>query len=150
MLKTQLIQPDILAALGRAGHGSKILIADGNYPFSTKLGGKATLVNLNLSPGLVKVTDVLHALLTAIPVENAAVMQYATTGPNSLKADPPVWASFKQLLVGAGFEQDFERIERFKFYDVAGADDVALTIATGDQAIYANLLLTIGVVKPPA
>ena len=150
MLKTELLHPDILAALGRAGHGSKILIADGNYPFSTALGRKATLVNLNLSPGVVKVTDVLHALLTAVPVENAAVMMYATSGPNSLKADPPAWAAYKQLLVASGFEQDFERIERFKFYETAGADEVALTIATADQAIYANLLLTIGVRKPPA
>ena len=41
-----------------------------------------------------------------------------------------------------------EEIERFKFYEVAGTPDVCLTIATGEQRIYANLLLTIGVVKP--
>ena len=29
------------------------------------------------------------------------------------------------------------------------AKEVCLTVATGDQRIYANLLLTIGVVKPP-
>ncbi|NUP98630.1 MAG: transporter [Armatimonadetes bacterium] len=148
MLKFQLLHPQILEALGRCGHGSKVLIADGNYPYSTKLGPRATLVNLNLAPGIVSTTDVLHALLTAMPVENAAVMQYLTTGPYALKGDPPVWAAFRQLLTGAGFEQDFERIERFAFYDAAGAPDVALTIATGDQRIYANLLLTVGVVMP--
>ena len=46
MLKGKLIHPDILAALGQAGHGSRILIADGNYPFSTKLGPVAKLVSL--------------------------------------------------------------------------------------------------------
>ena len=50
MLKNRLLHPDILAALGRAGHGSKVLIADGNYPFSTTLGPNAMLVSLNLSP----------------------------------------------------------------------------------------------------
>jgi L-fucose mutarotase len=40
-------------------------------------------------------------------------------------------------------------IERFKFYDAAESPNVALTILTGEQRIYANLLLTIGVVKPP-
>jgi len=64
MLKGKLIHPQILEALGRAGHGSQVLIADGNYPASTKLGPKATLVNLNLSPGLVNCTQVLEALVS--------------------------------------------------------------------------------------
>lgn len=148
MLKGQLIHPEILQALGRCGHGSKILISDGNYPHATKLGPNAKLVCLNLSPGLISCTDALHALLTAIPVEDAAVMQYATTGPNSLKEDPPIWKEFRQLLLGAGFDKELTKIERFKFYDEAGTPDVALTIATGDQRIYANLLLTVGVVLP--
>ena len=41
MLNTPLVHSDILSILGRAGHGSKILIADGNYPFSTKLDSNA-------------------------------------------------------------------------------------------------------------
>ena len=41
MLKTPILHPQILAALGRAGHSSKILIADGNYPFHTKRGPSA-------------------------------------------------------------------------------------------------------------
>jgi len=42
---------------------------------------------------------------------------------------------------------DLDKVERFKFYDVAGAPDVCLTIATGEQRIYANLLLTMSVVQ---
>ena len=145
MLKSDLIHPDILAALGRAGHGSKVLIADGNYPFSTTLGANATLVSLNLSPGIVSCTDVLSALASAIPIEAAAVMEYATTGPYALSADPPIWAEFREIL-GGGLP--LVPIERFEFYEAAGADNVALTIATADQRIYANLLLTIGVVMP--
>jgi L-fucose mutarotase len=150
MLKSELIHPEILEALGRAGHGAKVLIADGNYPFGVHSGPKAKIVFLNLSPGMVKCTDVLHALLTAIPIEDAEVMDYARTGPNSLPADPPIWEEFAQLLHGAGYDKPLTRTERFKFYTEASEEVVCLTVATGDQRIYANLLLTIGVVKPPA
>ena len=34
MLKTKLIHPEIMAALSLCGHGSKVLIADGNYPLA--------------------------------------------------------------------------------------------------------------------
>ena len=148
MLKGKLIHPDILKVLGRAGHGSQVLIADGNYPFRTKLGPNATLVNLNLTPGLLDCVQVLSTLVTAIPVEEAAVMAYATTGPYALKGDPEIWADFRSVLDQAGFEQPLKLIDRFDFYDAAGTPDVALTIATGEQRIYANLLLTIGVVMP--
>jgi L-fucose mutarotase len=148
MLKSKLIHPQILHALAAAGHSSKILIADGNYPASTRLGRRATLVNLNLSPGLVTCTQALEALLSAIPVEAAHVMAYATTGPYALSTEPPIWQEFRTLLTASGSDVKLDPVERFAFYETAGADDVALTIATGDQRIYANLLLTIGVVKP--
>jgi L-fucose mutarotase len=148
MLKGQLIHPEILEVLGRAGHGSKVLIADGNYPFLTKLGPRARLVNLNLMPGLVDCVQVLRALLSAIPIEDAAVMQYATTGPYALQQDPDIWTDFRSVLKDAGYKLTLNPIERFAFYEAAGTPDVALTIATAEQRIYANLLLTIGVVFP--
>ncbi|MEC9148489.1 MAG: RbsD/FucU domain-containing protein [Planctomycetota bacterium] len=40
-----------------------------------------------------------------------------------------------------------DRLERFKFYDESASSDVVLTVATADQRIFANLLLTIGVVR---
>lgn len=148
MLKGKLIHPDILEALGRAGHSSRVLIADGNYPFSTRLGPKATLVKLNLSPGLVGCTQVLEALLTAIPVEVAAVMATPESGPFAQEKEPEIWNEFRQILRQAtGRKFELEQIERFKFYDTASSPDVALTIATGERRIFANLLLTIGVVS---
>ena len=48
MLKYGLTHPEILSALGSAGHGSKVLIADGNYPFSTGSNPAAAHVYLNL------------------------------------------------------------------------------------------------------
>ena len=147
MLRGNLIHPEILEVLGCSGHGSKVLIADGNYPFGTKLGPNARLVSLNLSPGLVSSTQVLEALVSAIPIEAAEVMQFATSGPYALETEPDIWADFRSVLVGAGAEGvKLEAIGRLEFYDAAGSPDVALTIATGEQRIYGNLLLTIGVV----
>ena len=71
MLKHRLIHPEINAVLGRAGHHAKVLIADGNYPASTAKGPNAKLVSLNLAPGIVTCTQVLEALLSAVPIERA-------------------------------------------------------------------------------
>jgi len=148
MLKTPLIHPPLLEAIGRAGHSSRILIADGNYPHATKISPNARLIHLNVQPGLLSCTQVLSAVLSAVPIEAAAVMDYARSGPYGLDSDPPIWGEFEQLLSEAGQASDLDRIERFAFYDAASEPDVAVTIATGEQRIYANLLLTIGVVKP--
>ncbi|MBP7688155.1 MAG: RbsD/FucU family protein [Thermoflexales bacterium] len=136
MLKTTLLQPEILEALGGAGHGAKVLIADGNFPFSTKGRPAAKHVYLNLAPGMLTVTDILKVLVTAIPIEAAEVMQPPT-------GEPPIFAEFREIL---GME--LKPLGRFEFYDAASSNDVALVIASGEQRIYANLLLTIGVVMP--
>ena len=147
MLKTELLHPQIVAALAKAGHSSRILISDGNYPHWTRRGPNAEVVYLNLAPGFPTVAQVLRVLLTAVPVEAAEVMDYARSGPYALKADPPVWAEYTRVLREAYQPLPLHPVERFAFYDAAGGRDVCLTIATGDQAIYANLLLTIGVVR---
>jgi L-fucose mutarotase len=147
MLKAKLLQPEILHALAGAGHGSQILIADGNYPASTTLGPRAELVSLNLAPGNVTCTAVLEALVATIPIEAAAVMQYDKTGPYGRTEDPPIWAEFARIFNDSGNKLKFDRIDRFRFYDVAAEETVALTIQTGEQRIWANLLLTVGVVE---
>ena len=148
MLKGKLIHGEILDALGTAGHGSKVLIADGNYPASTTVGSNAILVPLNLSPGLVSCTQVLDALLTAVPVESAEVMQYYREGPYALSSDPPIWSEFRALLKNHGQPDELSELDRFVFYEAAQQSDVCITIQTGDQRVYANLLRTIGVIKP--
>lgn len=148
MLSGTLIHSQILEALGRAGHGSKILIADGNYPASTTRGANAKFVPLNLSPGLVSCTQILEALVTTVPVESAAVMQYYREGPYALLENPPIWGEFRKILDGSGQPSTLEEIERWAFYETASQPDVCLTIVSGDQRVYANLLLTIGVILP--
>ncbi len=139
MLKTKLLHPEILAALGAAGHGGRVLIADGNYPFSTRANPDAPRVYLNLAPGLMTVTDVLKVLVESIPIEAAHVMQPADA------TEPPIWGEFRQILPEA---VPLQALGRFEFYDAADERETALVIATGEQRIYANILLTIGVVLP--
>lgn len=139
MLKTRLLHPGILAALGEAGHGAQVLIADGNYPLLTRSYEGAHQVYLNLAPGKVTVTDVLEVLMESIPVEAAHVM-----GPDD-GSEPDIYPDFRRIL-GAGLP--LQRMGRFEFYDQARGPDLALAIATGEQRIYANILLTIGVVPP--
>jgi L-fucose mutarotase len=137
MLKGKLLHPELLDALGRAGHGSKVLIADGNYPFATGVGPRARQVFLNLSPGMLKVTDVLAVLVEAIPIEAAAVMM----PPDR---EPPIFEEFRRILPEG---MQLEPLERFAFYAASKEESVALLIATGEERVYANILLTIGVVK---
>lgn len=138
MLKTKLIHPEILNALGKAGHGSRVLIADGNYPVATATNPLAARVFLNLAPGLVSVTDVMRVLVDAIPIEGAAVME-----SESGKA-PAIFREFRNLLPKG---VTIEPMTRVIFYKAVRREEIALVIATGEQRTFANILLTIGVVK---
>lgn len=145
MLKHRLLHPQISAILGAAGHHASILIADGNYPASSKKGPNATVVSLNLMPGVVNCTQVLEAILSAIPVEAIHTMMYETTGPYALPGDPPVWSQYKETITTAGLDLKLEPIEKWKFYDAVATPDHVLTIQTADQQRYANILLHVGV-----
>ena len=139
MLSYRLTHPQILAALAAAGHGSQILIADGNYPFSTGANPAAERVYLNLTRGSSPADEVLAVIADSIVIEAAHVM-VPDDGP-----EPPIFESFRKSLP-KGVE--LERLGRFRFYAAARERDVALVIATGEQRIYANILLTIGVIPP--
>ena len=143
MLKHTLIHPQINEVLGRAGHHSKILIADGNYPAYNTLGPNAELVCLNLAPGIVGCTQVLETLLTAIPIEAANTMGIPADDPYALGGDPPIWNEYRNILAAAQLDVELEPIEKWDFYDAVASRDHVLTIQTGDQALWANLLLTI-------
>src|SRR6266446_2645561 len=102
MLRHQLLHPKINEVLGRAGHHAKILIADGNYPASTKKGPNAELVCLNLMPGVVNCTQVLQALLSAVPIDTVNTMMYEASDPYALTEDPPVWNDYRAAIRAAG------------------------------------------------
>ena len=145
MLLHGLIHPKINEVLGRAGHHAKVLIADGNYPASSTMGPNAELVSLNLAPGIVNCTQVLEALLSAIPVEAAHTMDYQRTGPYALDADPPVWDEYREVIHQKNLDLQLEPIEKWDFYKAVSTPDHVLTIQTADQQRFANLLLTMGV-----
>jgi L-fucose mutarotase len=139
MLRTPLIHPEILAALAAAGHGSQVLISDGNFPHATATPPTARRVYLNLSPGRVTVTEVLAAVAATVPLEAAAVMR-----PDDA-AEPAVLGEFRGLLPPG---TPVEVVGRLAFYELTRRPDVTLAVATGDQRLYANLLLTIGYIDP--
>jgi L-fucose mutarotase len=145
MLKTQLLHPEILATIARAGHHGKILIADGNYPASSTLGPNAKLVSLQLMPGLPTVAQVLQAILSTVPIDVANTMDYERSGPYALTEDPPVWPQFRKVIKEAGLTLELEPIEKWEFYKAVTTGDHVLTIQTADQQRFANLLLSIGV-----
>lgn len=137
MLKTTLLHPEILMALGSNGHGAKILIADGNYPISTCSATLAKKVFLNLAPGMLNVIDVLKVLEQFIPIEKAYSMQ---TPDGSAQ---PIHQEFKKIIK----EDILEGLEKPDFYDLAKSADVCLAIATGETRRFANIILQIGVMK---
>lgn len=142
MLHGPCIHPELLDALGRAGHGSKILITDGNYPHTTGANPSARRIYLNLAPGLLDVGQVLEVLKQAVPIEQAGIMTPAPDAPPELRPDKiEAHDEYKAALPGVGFVE----ISRWDFYEAAKSQDVGIVIATGEQRIYANLLLTIGV-----
>lgn len=144
MLKHQLIHPQINEVLGRAGHHAKILIADGNYPASTKKGPNATVVCLNLSPGVVTCEQVLRAVLSAIPVDQVNTMGIPSDDPYAKFGEPPVWADYRKVLTEAGLDLKLEPILKWDFYAAVESNDHVLTIQTADQALWANVLLSVG------
>jgi L-fucose mutarotase len=136
VLLTELLHPEILAALAGAGHGSRVLLADGHYPASTAVGRQARTVFLNLTPGVLDVSAVLDVLLPTVPIEAAAVMV-----PPAGQAMPAALREYRGRLASMPIEE----LDRFDFYAQARSDDLALAIITADVRTYANLLLTIGV-----
>jgi L-fucose mutarotase len=141
MLRFPLIHPPLLAALGAAGHGARILIADANYSHSTNVSPRADLIHLNLRPGLVTVDQVLEPVLASIPVEAVTVMR-----PDD-GSTPAVFSRYRELL-GDGLP--LQPLGRMDFYAACRESDLALCVATGDDRLYANVLLTVGYISPPA
>ena len=138
MLKYEITHPELLQGLAECGHGARILIADGNYPVTTKANPGARLVHLNFVSGMIGGLDLVKAIAGAIPIESATYMH-----PDDKKM-PDIVREYKKFLP-KGVPVD--SVGRFEFYDLASTDDTALVIASGETKIYANLLITVGVRK---
>jgi len=148
MLKTTLLHPDILRIIAQAGHHSKILIADGNYPASNKRGPRAELVSLQLMPGVPTVAQVLSAVLSAVPIDQLNTIGIPADDPYAKFGEPAAWAEFRALAKAAGIAAPIEPISKWDFYKAVESPDHVLTIQTADQALWANVLLTVGCRTP--
>ena len=145
MLKTTLLHPDILRICARAGHHAKILIADGNYPASTKRGPNSEVVCLQLVPGVPTVTQVLRALLSVVPIDHVNTMGIPEDDPYAKYGEPPVWKECRDVIAASGGKLTLEPILKWDFYKAVESPDHVLTIQTADQALWANVLLSVGV-----
>ena len=56
-------------------------------------------------------------------------------------SEPPIFAEFRERLPGLRLET----LDRYAFYDACCEPDVRLAISTGEQRVFANILLTVGV-----
>ena len=145
MLKgiSPLISPELLKALAEMGHGDELVIADGNFPCHSV--GKEAIVIRADGHG---VPEILDAVLKLIPLDTYTDKPVALM--EVVKGDtcgtPEIWQTYEEIL--SKYEPDHHDIdytERFAFYE--RAKGAYLIIATGEKAIYANILLKKGVVK---
>lgn len=138
-----IISPDLLKALSQMGHGDELVIADGNFPCHSV--GKNAIVIRADGHG---VPEILDAILQLIPLDTytekpVALMEVV---PGDTCGTPTIWNEYEEILDRHEPEHhNIEYTERFAFYE--RAKDAYLIIATGEKAIYANILLKKGVVK---
>ncbi len=92
MLKSKQIHPPIVEAPAATGRGGRILIADGNFAFSTNANTIAKRVHRNLMPGCMTVLQVREAILSAVSIERGDVMN------TDAGEKPGIGADFHQLL----------------------------------------------------
>ena len=144
MLKgiSPLISPELLKALAEMGHGDELVIADGNFPCHSV--GKNSIVIRADGHG---VPEILDAVLKLIPLDTytekpVALMEVV---PGDTCGTPEIWGAYEDIL--NKYEPEHHEIdytERFAFYE--RAKDAYLIIATGEKAIYANIMLQKGVI----
>jgi len=134
-----ILSPDLLAILARMGHGDDIVIADGNFPAE---GVAQRLVRAD-GHGVV---PLLQAVLQLFPIDTFVkdpVIVMQPVDPHS--PEPPIWSQFRAALEHAeGRPIPLKPIERHEFY--ARARQAFAVVATGETAVYANLMLKKGVV----
>ncbi|CEQ05948.1 fucose isomerase [Paeniclostridium sordellii] len=144
MLKNipQILSPQLLKVLCEMGHSDQIVISDGNFPAESM--GKDSIVIRCDGHG---VPELLDAILTVFPldtyVDNPVSLMEVMPGDN---VETPIWDTYKEIIQkhdNRG-EETIGTIERFKFYDEA--KKAYAIIATGEKALYANVILQKGVV----
>lgn len=137
-----ILTPELLKVLAEMGHGDEIVLADGNFP-AESMGKDAVVIRADGHT----VPEILDAVLQLIPldqyVKEPAALMEVVPGDN---VKPVIWEEYRSLLNKHGENpQAVEMMERFAFYE--RAKKACAIVATGETAIYANILLKKGVVQ---
>ena len=141
MLKNipSIISPELLKVLAEMGHSDEIVIGDGNFPAASNA---KRLIRAD-GHG---VPELLDAILKLLPldtyVEAPVMLMQVTPGDD---VDPVIWKEYRKIVDANQDNVKFEEIERFAFYE--RARDAYAIVATGESALYANVILKKGVVK---
>ncbi len=134
-----ILSPALLNVLMEMGHGDEIVLADGNFPAASVA---RRLVRLD-GHGIPKI---LESLMTLFPldtyVEKPVGLMAVTPGDN---VRPVIWEEYRKILLASKEPfTEFEYVERFAFYE--RARKAFAVVATGESALYANIILKKGVV----
>ena len=138
-----LINPELLYALAKAGHGDKIVIADANFPSDT-IAATATITNPIRVQG--STSDVLRDILKLLPLDQ--YMTHPIAVMDRVESDKkrglevPAYEAF--ATVTNKYIDDLEYVERFDFYEKAKGAFVV--IQTNDKTLYANAIIYKGVI----
>lgn len=133
------ISPDLLKILMEMGHGDEIVLADGNFP-STSVGKQVVRYDGNGIPELLK--SILQLFPLDTYVEHPVCLMQVVQGD---KVDTPIWKRYFSIIEKHTSLEDFcEFEERFAFYE--RAKEAFAIVATGEKALYANIILKKGVV----
>jgi L-fucose mutarotase len=87
-------------------------------------------------------------LLSAVPIDRVSTMGIPADDPYARQGEPPVWNEYREVLKNAGLKLNLEPILKWDFYEAVASADHVLTIQTGDQSLWANILLTMGCRQP--
>lgn len=138
----KILSPELLMVLAEMGHSDRLVISDGNFP-AESMGKNAIVIRCD-GHG---VPELLDAILQLFPldtyVEHPVNLMEVMPGDN---VETPIWDTYKEI-VGRYDERGAEavgNIERFAFYEEAKT--AYAIIATGESALYANVMLQKGVV----
>ena len=140
----KILSPELLKVLAEMGHSDRLVISDGNFP-AESMGKDAIVIRCD-GHG---VPEILDAILQVFPldtyVENPVNLMQLM--PDDVgKVETPIWDTYKEIVKKHDDrgEAAIGNIERFAFYDEAKT--AYAIIATGESAIYANVMLQKGVV----
>ena len=138
----KIISPELLKVLCEMGHSDRLVIADGNFP-AESMGKNCIVIRCDGHSA----TDVLDAILTLFPLDT-----YVEKPVNLMQVMPgdtvetPIWDEYKAIIAKYDERGDdtVGTIERFEFYEQAKT--AYAIIATGEGALYANVMLQKGVI----